>query len=522
VGRKRKKKRSDSSPPPKKGKAAAPPRTLGTEQALASKSGTPDPTPPTGTGSGAAASAPLPSQPPQSQVQPTDDVETVVDRPPFPDEPTVTHERSRPFTIGSRIEVDDDGYQSFVDQALHPEGDRMLSFGEFARGGMGVIERIVDRVLQRQAAAKVMRYDCRCDEGTARAFVREAQITGQLDHPNIVPIYDLGSTVDGRLCFTMKLVEGVTLSRRIEQLPRGPIERSTLLDFIDVLLRVCDALAFAHSRGVVHCDLKPGNVMVADYGQVYLMDWGIAQLLAEPSSPDGRQVACSVDVGERERVLGTPSYMSPEQAFGQRVDRRTDVFAVGALLYTILCRRPPYSARDSSVALRAARRCDFVSPDEAAPGVPRELNRIVLKAMDLHPGRRYPTIVDLQQDLLRFMRGGGDFPRVEFAKGELIVREGEVGDAAFIIEKGRCRVFKEVDGKEVHLREMGPGEVFGETAILAASPRTASVVALERTVLLAVTRDVLEQELGAMKPWMSAFIRTLAERFRERESKRKR
>jgi serine/threonine-protein kinase len=214
--------------------------------------------------------------------------------------------------------------------------------------------------------------------------------------------------------------------------------------------------------------------------------------------------------------------MSPEQAFGQRVDRRTDVFAVGALLYTVLCRRPPYSARDSSVALRAARRCDFPRPIEAAEGVPQELNRIVLKAMDLHPGRRYPSIVELQRDLLRFVRGGGDFPRVEFGKAEYIVREGEVGHAAFIIEKGRCQVLKDVDGRPVRLREMGPGEVFGETAILAASPRTASVVALEHTVLLSVTRDVLEHELGAMKPWMSAFIRTLAERFRERESKRKR
>jgi serine/threonine-protein kinase len=223
--------------------------------------------------------------------------------------------------------------------------------------------------------------------------------------------------------------------------------------------------------------------------------------------------------GERERVLGTPSFMSPEQAFGQSVDVRTDVFAVGALLYTVLCRRPPFAARDSALSLRAARRCDFRKPIEVAEGLSVELNRIVVKAMDLHPGRRYQSIPELQRDLVRFVRGGSDFPRVEFAAGSTVMREGEVGDAAYIIERGRCEVFKEIDGQRTKVREMGPGEVFGETAIFAASPRTATVVAVEWTVLLEITRDVLEQELGSMKPWMSAFIRTLAKRFRERETK---
>lgn len=452
------------------------------------------------------------------KVPPADSVQTIVDRRPAPAPPTETQGESRPFSLSPDSEIDDERFRDFVDHTLQPEGERMMSFGEFARGGMGAIERIVDRVLQRQAAAKVMRADYRSDERLARDFVREAQITGQLDHPNIVPIYDLGTTADGRLCFTMKLVEGYTLSNLIERLPAGAIERGQLLDLIDVVLRVCDALAFAHNRGVVHCDVKPGNVMVADFGQVYLMDWGIAQLIDVDADAGVRLVTCTVAPGDKERLLGTPSFMAPEQAFGQAVDHRTDVFAVGTLLYAILCRRPPFASRDSSAALRAARRCDFSRPIDVAEGVSPELNRIVVKAMDLHPGRRYGSVIELKQDLVRFTRGGGDFPRVEHAAGTTIVREGEVGDAAYIIERGRCEVFKSFDGQQTKVREMGPGEVFGETAIFAASPRTATVIAAEDCVLLEVTREVLEHELGAMKPWMSAFIRTLARRFREREA----
>lgn len=432
---------------------------------------------------------------------------------------TVLPGQTRPFPVTHEVVIEDAELQQFIDRALRPDEGRIISYGEFARGGMGIIERLDDRVLLRQTAVKVLRDEYRLDEPAMRDFVREAQITGQLEHPNIIPIYELGSTPDGRLCLVMRLIEGRTLGELIEALPPGPIERGRLLDLVDVLLRVCDALAFAHSRGVAHCDVKPGNVMVADFGQVYLMDWGIAQLVGIEDDTGARPVSCSVDAEIRNPVRGTPSCMAPEQAEGEEVSPRTDVFAVGALIYCVLCRRTPYAWNDAEKALEQACECRFRVPSDVVETHP-ELSRIMLRAMELNPRDRYPSIVELQRDIVRFVRGDWDFPHMEISAGEPVVREGEVGDAAYIIERGRCDVIKLIDGKPVKLREMGPGEVFGETAILAASPRTASVIATEDTALLRVTREVLEAEVGAMKPWMSTFIRTLAERFRDRESKR--
>jgi serine/threonine-protein kinase len=262
--------------------------------------------------------------------------------------------------------------------------------------------------------------------------------------------------------------------------------------------------------------VKAANVMVGSFGQVYLMDWGIAELVDDASAPIGERVTCSVELSHEPTIRGTPSCMAPEQALGQPVDQRTDVFSVGALLYHLLCRKLPYGVGSAQAATVRATGAEFARPSAVARGVPPELERIVLKAMEREREDRYPSILDLQHDLVRFARGGGDFRRVELPAGKLVVQEGEVGHAAYIIEKGRCEVIK--DGTRV--REMGPGAVFGETAILSPGPRTATVRTLERTVLVEVTGDVLEQEVAAMKPWMSAFILTLAHRFRQRESER--
>ncbi len=425
---------------------------------------------------------------------------------------------SRNFSLVTAIEVDDPRIQGLLGDTLRPSDGRMVSHGCFAQGGMGTIERIADRTLMRTVAMKVLRQEHRSNEVAVRAFVREAQITGQLDHPNIVPVHDLASTPDGRLCFIMKLVRGRTLSDCIRSLPPGRLSHDRLLDLLDVVLRVCDALAFAHSRGVVHCDVKPGNVMVGQHGQVHLMDWGIAQLVCVTPPPALAQVCCSIDLPDGTASQGTPAYLSPEQATGRGVDQRTDVFAVGALLFAILCRRPPIDAPSRREALRLARLGESPAPAALADGVPPELDRIVVRAMAAEPRDRYPSIGALRRDLVRFIRGGLDFPRVEFEAGAVIVSEGEAGDAAYIIERGRCEVLKMIEGRQRKLREMGPGEVFGEMAILAASRRTATVIALEHTVAFEVNRAALEQEVGAMKSWMSAFIRALAARFQERET----
>ncbi len=406
--------------------------------------------------------------------------------------------------------------------------DRLHQQGEIARGGMGAIEAVYDRLLRRQLAMKIIHTNLQADTGRLEDFVREAQITGQLEHPNIVPVHDLGETGEGRVYFTMKMVEGETLADHVAALPKTPLSGSELLEVLDAVVKVADALSFAHSRGVIHCDVNPRNVMLGEFGQVYLMDWGIARLTgsrgtARSIRPPMASLNVSGDQTLGNRVLGSPNYMPPEQAQGppRLLDERTDVFALGALLYRVLGRRPPYRGKTAEEALEKARRADFPPLASVVPegAVPRQLDRIVAKAMARDPVARYRSVEQMRQELTRFMRGS-DFPRVRYRPGEHIVREGDPGGACFIVQAGRCEVYKTVNGQRSSIRFMGPGEVFGETALLTGMPRTASVVASESTTVFVVTSETLDDELDTMKPWMGALVRTLARRFREREQER--
>ncbi|MEZ4339395.1 MAG: serine/threonine-protein kinase [Sandaracinaceae bacterium] len=387
--------------------------------------------------------------------------------------------------------------------------DRYHRVEQRASGGMGSVYVARDAPLARTLALKVHHDHLAARREHVEMFLREARLTGQLDHPHVVPVHDIGVD-DGRLYFTMKLVDGRTLLEWVRSFGEGFPEREELLDILDVVIKVCDALAFAHNKGVLHCDVKPANVMVGEFGQVYLMDWGVARLLDEernrPESEDS------------DNVVGTPTHMSPEQARGARLDERSDVFAVGALLYHVLTGRPPFRGDSHVQVLAQAFLCRFPHPDEVRGEgvVPKALTRIVLRAMAREPEGRHASVGELRDDLLRFVRGGESLEAVEYAAGETVVAEGDDGDTAFIIEEGRCEVLKGGD----RIRVMGPGEVFGEMAILSPGVRTATVRTLERSVLRKVSEAILREELAQMKPWMGALVRTLADRFREREEER--
>lgn len=429
--------------------------------------------------------------------------------------------------------------EALISSVVPPRDATLAVEGELARGGMATIHVAVDLGLKRRVALKQIHASNQDSALAVRSFIREAQITGQLDHPNIVPVHELGVDSEQRLYFTMKLVEGRTLQDLIHALRATHVridahgnELATLVDHDDLLRmldaynKILDALAFAHSRGVVHLDLKPENVMVGDFGQVYLMDWGIAKVMPAPSGGDPltrkRQVSDTLPLSaQRENIImGTPAYMSPEQARGDHrsIDTRTDIFALGAILYEIVTGLPPYRGRSAVDVLMQAEEANASLPKDLP--ISRELRRIIGKAMASDPAGRYLNVESLQADIQRFLRGGGNFPRQTYPPGAWIVREDEVGDAAYIIMSGTCEVYKQIDGQLESLRMLGRGDVFGETAILASTTRTASVVAKTKVVAVIVTRDVLEQEVDAMKPWMGAFIRALAQRFSEGEEKR--
>jgi serine/threonine-protein kinase len=419
-----------------------------------------------------------------------------------------------------------DDIETLVGEMRKPAAERLEDQGLVASGGMGAVHLVVDKAIGRKMAMKTMHAMLREDDRMLRLFLREARTTGLLDHPNIVPVYDVGEK-DGALYFTMKLVSGRTLRDIIRAEPNGVTDPNLLFNLLDVIVKMCDALAFAHSRGVVHCDIKPANVMIGDFGEVYLMDWGIARVRGSqpekssyfppPSEDEPPSSTRSSNTGDA--VLGTASYMSPEQAEGNRVllDSKSDVFSVGAVLYDILCGRPPYKSQSYDETLGLAREAKYDPPSVVAGEgrISPELERIVMKAMSRHRSERYPDCVALKADLLRYMRGGAEFPQTTFPKGTVIMREGDSGNSAYIIASGQCEVRKKISGVEQVLKTLGPGEVFGEMAALTESARTATVVATQDTTALVVTRAVLQNELDMMKPWIARLLNTLAERFRD-------
>jgi len=403
-------------------------------------------------------------------------------------------------------------------------GGRFEDEGPIGYGGRSVIHMIFDKTLLRHSAMKVLSQGLKPYPADRQRFVEEAQIAAQLDHPNIAPVHELSVTERGDLYFTMKLVEGHTLASLLEGNENEPRRFDTVAPYLEIMVKVCDAVAFAHSRGVIHRDLKPGNIMVGSFGQVYVMDWGMARLLDGRSDVSVGRDLKHQSLDEDGEVVGTPAYMSPEQAYGlhDETDERSDVFALGAILYHVITGQGPYQSvsADDDEMIHAARSC-VIRPAErvaTAAQLPRGLTRIAMKAMAAEPAARYASATALKDDLVAQLRGGVDLPRCIYGAGDMVMIEGEPGDAAYIIVSGTCRVFKMVDGAAVELREMGPGEVFGETAILSQAPRSASVQALETLVLQVVSPEALEEAVG-INSGLGLFVRTLAQRFREADER---
>jgi tetratricopeptide (TPR) repeat protein len=287
------------------------------------------------------------------------------------------------------------------------------------RGGMGIVYAAFDEDLGRRIALKTL-----SGELSAAAvaqpiklarFLEEAQVTGQLEHPSIVPVYELGLDEEDRVYYTMQLVEGETLARVFERAREGA-DGWTRERALGVLQRVCDAVAFAHSRGVLHRDLKPSNVMVGSFGQVYVMRSGVESgTEKKPEVETARRSSASADSPvlqtQAGQKLGTPAYMSPEQAAGANdgLDARSDVYALGAILYELLAGHPPYLREGSSSDPHEVLRRVVVGPPEpivsVARGAPEELVAICERAMARDSAVRYPSVVELAADLGAYLEG---------------------------------------------------------------------------------------------------------------------
>jgi serine/threonine protein kinase len=282
-------------------------------------------------------------------------------------------------------------------------GTRYTLLERVARGGMGVIYAARDEKLERRVALKVLDVEDLRGE-LARRLIREAQVLAQLEHPGIVPVHDVGTLQDGRVFYTMKFVEGQRLDKHLESVESVP-------DRLRLFLRICDAVAFAHARGVLHRDLKPANIMVGSFGEVLVLDWGLAKILTDaarsattgdleetimepPRTAPGEasettQFAATTAHGT---VMGTPGYMSPEQARGDnaRLDERSDIFSLGALLRFLLRQGPSVGQSQTNVPERA---------------LDKSLEAICATATAAEPQNRYAKVTELAADASRYLDG---------------------------------------------------------------------------------------------------------------------
>ena len=289
--------------------------------------------------------------------------------------------------------------------------------GEVGRGGMGIILNALDTDIRRQVAMKVISGGSGAPKESIERFIEEVQVQGQLEHPHICPVHELGTDVQGRVYFTMKMVKGSSLAEMVKQDREEPasVDPRRLTDTLGTFLKICDGLAYAHSKGVIHRDLKPGNIMVGDFGEVYVMDWGLARIMGHT---DGRKEGLVITDRAEDRdtmktmsgsVVGTPAYMPPEQARGlvDEMDERSDIYSLGALLYELLTVVPPFTGRNPWDILERVCGEDPVPPSEKAPGreIPPELDAVVLKCMAKDREDRYQSVQELKDEIALFLAG---------------------------------------------------------------------------------------------------------------------
>jgi serine/threonine protein kinase len=298
--------------------------------------------------------------------------------------------------------LSDGALERLRDGAEAPDlaGTRYRLLDRIARGGMGIVYTAEDENLQRRVALKVLDVPG-TDGDLANRLIREARVLASLEHPGIVPVHDVGTLVDGRVFYTMKFVEGKRLDKYIESVVSFP-------DRLRLFLRICDAVAFAHARGVLHRDLKPANIMVGPFGEVLVMDWGLAKILRGGVSREVREADPEATVFEKPKqlafagdateisvvtghgtVMGTPGYMSPEQARGdvELLDTRSDIYSLGALLRFLLTGNP------EAAFIPDGRHFD------------KSLAAICAKATAATPADRYPNVQEMTLDVSRYLDG---------------------------------------------------------------------------------------------------------------------
>ena len=301
-----------------------------------------------------------------------------------------------------------------MDLGVEPLLGRFRITREIGRGGMGRVLEARDNELKRSVAIKLIQpLGAPLTKEALARFAAEAQITAQLNHPNIVPVHEIGRTQDGALYFVMRLVRGRSLAEIIDELhsrPADEVEEWTRPRLLNAFVQACNGVAYAHARGVLHRDLKPANIMLGRFGEVLVMDWGVARVVGMSQrlqSTASGTFSNALLMTRDGHTVGTPGYMSPQQARGEPLDARSDVWSLGAILYEILTRQPAYVGSDPDAVIDASLEGLPANPQVRTPhlGIETEIAEVALRALSPNPSRRYRNAAHLAEVVRSFLEG---------------------------------------------------------------------------------------------------------------------
>jgi tetratricopeptide (TPR) repeat protein len=311
-------------------------------------------------------------------------------------------------TLASYIQATRNAYHAAaqLEPLFAPHAEFVFKeLGSLGEGGMGVVLRVEDRRLGREAALKLLNPDTASAESAGR-FLREARLMARLDHPAIPAVFEAGMASDGRLYLLMRVIEGQTLKERLKEFEEAGRPGREQRELIEVLLKVCEAVSYAHSQGIIHRDIKPSNIMIGGFGEVFLMDWGIARDLEEQESEGPRRPLSQI-FEEREKegltrsdsLLGTPGYMSPEQARSESTDERSDVFSLGVILTEVLTGSLPIGGATPAARVAAVADGRISSPRQLSRRVPTDLDSLARSCLAFDPADRLSSSAELVGEL---------------------------------------------------------------------------------------------------------------------------
>jgi serine/threonine protein kinase len=344
-----------------------------------------------------------------------------------------------------------------------------------------------------------------------------------LDNPGIVPIFDAFLSRKKNINYSMKPIEGKCLSDLFQSEPAYEKGSGTSLNkYLEIFKKLSETLSYVHDKGVIHLDIKPDNILIGNYGEVILMDWGSARLY-DPTpyyeffkNKLRNTKMVRIEKEPENMIIGTPNYMSPEQTKSDResLTPSSDIFSAGIVFYQMMSGMHPFpEIHDSNVAMAQVCNLDPIPIYKINNDIPMRLSMICDKMLKKDAMFRYHNFKEIINDIDEFCNSGQGFSTMTYQPGNIIFNEGDEGNYSFKILSGRVEVYKTIDKKRKVLAELGKGEIVGELAVFSNQPRTATIKVLEQTTIRIMDKESVDREIEKLSPWVGKMISSLSERF---------